>query len=103
METKTMTGDEQGYNGWANYETWLVSLWMDNDGTAEYFRERVEELGEDVDVSDLAEEISEWHDEAIAESLNDGSLPGFAQDIINAGLRAVDWHEIAQHYIDEEL
>ena len=26
-----MTKDEQGYNGWANYETWNVALWIGND------------------------------------------------------------------------
>jgi hypothetical protein len=23
--------DELGYNGWANYETWNVALWLDSD------------------------------------------------------------------------
>jgi hypothetical protein len=22
---------EKGYNGWTNYETWLVALWIDNE------------------------------------------------------------------------
>jgi len=26
-----MTKDEQGYNGWANYGTWNVALWIGND------------------------------------------------------------------------
>lgn len=25
------SGTEQGYNGWANYETWNVALWIGND------------------------------------------------------------------------
>ena len=25
------SGTEQGYNGWANYETWNVALWIEND------------------------------------------------------------------------
>ena len=32
------------YNGWYNYETWLVNLWMDNDqGSQEMWREHARE------------------------------------------------------------
>ena len=32
------------YNGWTNYETWAVKLWIDNDeGTYTYWRERTRE------------------------------------------------------------
>ncbi len=31
-------GDKtMSYNGWANYETWNVALWMDNDETSYEF------------------------------------------------------------------
>ena len=35
-----MTKGEQGYNGWANYETWNVALWIGNDeGLYEWAKE----------------------------------------------------------------
>jgi len=34
--------DERGYNGWANYETWNVALWIDND---QGLHEIAQELG----------------------------------------------------------
>jgi hypothetical protein len=36
---------DQEYNGWTNYETWLVNLWMDNDpGSQDYYRETAKEM-----------------------------------------------------------
>lgn len=36
------TADEQGYNGWANRETWALNLWLTNDeGLYNLTRERV--------------------------------------------------------------
>ena len=33
------------YNGWTNYETWNVKLWMDNDeSTYHYWQEQTDEL-----------------------------------------------------------
>jgi hypothetical protein len=33
------------YNGWPNYETWNVMLWMDNDeGMYRYYRLRVDQM-----------------------------------------------------------
>jgi hypothetical protein len=40
---ETMSEDKR-YNGWANYETWAVNLWIDNcQGTQEYWNERAQE------------------------------------------------------------
>ena len=33
--------EEKRYNGWTNYETWAVNLWIDNDqGSYTYWREQ---------------------------------------------------------------
>ena len=92
------------YNGWANYETWNASLWMDYDD--EYWQERIDELKdehtdeeEDIDrravVGNLADELKSQIDER-APDLGSGMFA----DILGAGLSAIDWHEIADHMVD---
>ena len=34
---KTDTAEKKTYNGWTNYETWNVKLWLDNDGELDYW------------------------------------------------------------------
>lgn len=79
------------YNGWSNYETWLVSMWY-----GDYLADLANE-GETLD----AEQI-----EAIVVSMMSDydQIPesGFLADIVNAAIRSVDWHELAEHYALEE-
>jgi hypothetical protein len=40
----TIRGDEKGYNGWTNYETWSVALLINNErGSQSYWEEVAEE------------------------------------------------------------
>jgi len=83
------------YNGWKNYETWLVNLWIDNDGAAEHWRERAEEVR---DVSDLADEMQEFYTEQAEQVI---PSQGMFNDLFNSALREVSWYDIAKNYINE--
>lgn len=110
-----MSEDKQ-YNGWANYETWCVNLWMDNEeGGWAYWREIAEEcLTETVDPGTqaylthqeraaylLADRIKAAHEDEDANPL-DGK-PSVYSDLLTAALSEVDWREIAEHYIEDAI
>ena len=82
-------------NGWKNYETWIVNLWIDNDGAAEHWRERADEVR---DVSDLADEMQEFYTEQAEQVI---PSQGMFNDLFNSALREVSWYDIAEHYIED--
>jgi hypothetical protein len=104
--------NHQEHNGWYNYETWVVNLWMDNErGSHDYWRERAREALDGARPQKartyasqtqperakcvLADDLKEQHEEALPE------LEGFAADLLNAAMSEVNWYEIAGHLVDE--
>lgn len=93
-----MTRNE--YNGWTNYETWVVNLWLNNEqGSQDYWLNVAEWVlhhskDEDAARYELASIIENQHEESLPE------LTGFAADLLNASMSEVNWHEIAEHFID---
>jgi hypothetical protein len=85
-----MSKQEDGYNGWSNYETWLVNLWWENDPETYDFAQTLTEGAKDV--WELANEIKEATEEGQVPNL--GST--LAADLLNAALSEVDWDEIAR-------
>ena len=87
------------YNGWANYETWLVDMEMLDGMTCEEFGLRpVSEDERDRDIRQLEESI-----EAYVVELVDLDSKGFALDLALSFLNKVDWQEIAEHMLDDSL
>jgi hypothetical protein len=82
------------YNGWKNYETWAVKLWLDNDESLYHTAMNLVE-DEHEDASDLADSIQSFIDEIAPE------VTGLFSDLLNSALSEVDWVEIAESYISD--
>jgi len=93
-ENTMSTNDEKGYNGWTNYETWNVKLWLDNE---EYtYHDMVDLARHAIDSGRLAGQIKEY----VEDMMPDLGASMFA-DLLGAALHEVDWYEIAEAYFEE--
>src|SRR5689334_20759718 len=102
-----MSSNDKTYNGWRNYETWNVKLWMDNDQSGYlYWNERTIEAFQDAEADQtfsrlenatfrLADELKAWHGENMPE------VSGTYADLLGAALSEVDWHEIATSLLED--
>jgi len=92
---------DNGYNGWTNYETWNYKLWLDNDGSDEYWTERAQDLwnSSDEDDEDRSYEACKELEKELEDSAYEAmpEIEGFYGDVLNASIREVNWREIAEH------
>ncbi len=111
---------DKTYNGWSNYETWNVKLWLDNEQSSySYWQEATREAIEEASEGGLSAyakltgtEIFTPKERAILtlerrlkeEIENDTPDLGASMwsDLLNAALSEVDWHEIATSMIEDE-
>jgi hypothetical protein len=77
----------QGYNGWTNYETWCVNLWLTNERSS---YDMLNEIVNGFNPYDAATALKSWIEDEnpLADDAN------MFSDLINAALREVDWHAI---------
>ena len=80
------------YNGWKNYETWCVHLWITNESSSDrYWRD----LAKKLHLNDLAETLKA--------EIEDGApkIEGLYSDLLSAAISETDWYEIAEALKDE--
>ena len=97
------------YNGWTNYETWLVALHINNDeGTYRYVRDetvpRVLNTGTEHPAFDLADVLHDWVTDTLDEDTTYSNewTRLLTLDLIGAALAEVNWEEIATNILNEE-
>lgn len=96
-----MTRNE--YNGWTNYETWNVALWLDNDQeSSDYWRGVAEELlhhRHRNTPEDATGQLAERLKEEMEEMMPDLGATCWA-DLLGAAMSEVNWYEIAKYYVE---
>jgi hypothetical protein len=96
--SEAVTEKDETYNGWTNYPTWAVNLWLSKD---EPLYRQTLELAESY--HKLGRETYEFADSLknqVEEMLPDLGAT-FAADLLGYAVGNVDWFEIAQAWLDE--
>jgi hypothetical protein len=107
---------DERYNGWTNYETWCVSLWLDNErGTYADVRAMVADTCDEIDEPEYSfEDLTDTRTRSVAEKIRgyvddlaEMTCPGcregasFVCDLLSAALSEVNWREIAGNLVEE--
>jgi len=92
--------EDRTYNGWTNYETWLINLHIGNDQSSEYEARQLTRRSKDR--ADLADALKDWLEEILIPDNYDQTFAKLLTvDMINGFLCDVNWREIANHYADD--
>lgn len=85
------------YEGWTNYVSWAVKLWLDNEEWS--YREVTAHALDDPDAQPC--EFADWLKDFTDASVIGESRPdsGLASDLFGAAWSDVDWQEIAEAYL----
>jgi len=81
------------YNGWTNYETWVVNLWLTNEPATYDDLTAIAKRNEESYIK--ADRLQEY-----VASLNEEILDkaGLATDLLGNALAQVNWREIVENH-----
>jgi hypothetical protein len=87
------------YNGWTNYATWSVALFIDNESN-----ECIQDAARAALVDDYGDALKTYVEEYFLTDPETGDYLGgmnlFVQQLIGAAMSAVNWRELHGHYLE---
>lgn len=93
--------NDRTYNGWINYETWLVNLWIQSD--RDLYAALHANVVEADDAWEAKEVLQAWLDneyDLFLEAANQ-THGGLFPDLLKGALSNVNWYEIVKNWRDE--
>lgn len=95
---------KENYNGYANYQTWLLKLYLDNDQyTQECYKEMVLQAYEESE-KDKYETINcilNYIESELDEMQEESRLDGLMKDLLISAIEKIDLQEIAETYYSD--
>ena len=114
LQSYGLLREDHRYNGWTNYETWCIHLWLTNEeGTYNYCRALARQAAEDApDCEQVADRIWTVDDakkflladqlkEFVAETNPLSDKASMFSDLLGAAISESNWDEIAGAFLDE--
>ena len=104
-----MTESDSSYNGWSNYDTWVVNLWLGNDegsyNTCTALAQRCFEEAVADQVLSRKERACYQLANELKAMIEDGNPladeSSVYSDLLNASISEVNWKEIADSLLQE--
>ena len=108
----TETEQPETYNGWKNYPTWAVNLWLSNDEPL--YREALERTSDTIENPphlseywdeeqtaryNVADMLKDWMEELCEDQIEYGA--SMYTDLIGYALSQVEWDEVADAWIEQ--
>jgi hypothetical protein len=96
-DEKVCLSTSQDYNGFTNYETWAVMLWIGNDESLHRITNEIGSAHDEEDLGNgtLAEALKSYIGERYGQQEN--QEPNLGTELLEAALSEVNWQEVARH------
>ena len=109
-----MHEENRKYNGWTNYETWNLKLWLDNSAwdirepnvfNTNIVQGKIRKIcKKQNNEKDTIHEIYEYLKNYVEKGFNNMYLkPSFYCDVLSASIREVNFYEIAESYYEDYI